>query len=174
MPNGAKFRNNNVVETIPNNVDISDVIDGSYFLYQCLTLVSVDFSGRDTHSLERMNYFVGNSAKLVTLNLANIDVSNVTTIDNFASGCTALVNLNLANWNLSSITIGQSDCFKNCTSLSDESLNYILGALSTITQIKYPQYRTLKFVGLTSTQATTCQTLSNWDAFVSAGWSSGY
>lgn len=36
------------------------------------------------------------------------------------------------------------------------------------------EQKILAYIGLSSAQATTCQTLSNWDAFVAAGWSTGY
>ncbi|MGN1301209.1 MAG: hypothetical protein ACI4U9_01605 [Clostridia bacterium] len=35
-------------------------------------------------------------------------------------------------------------------------------------------YKTLKYLGLTSTQATICTTLSNYQAFLDAGWTTGY
>lgn len=34
--------------------------------------------------------------------------------------------------------------------------------------------KTLKYMGISSTQATTCQSLSNWSAFTAAGWTTGY
>ena len=34
--------------------------------------------------------------------------------------------------------------------------------------------KTLKQTGLTQEQATTCQSLSNYQAFVNAGWTTGY
>lgn len=62
--------------------------------------------------------------------------------------------------------------FSGCSSLSNESLNNILAMC--IGATSYTGTKTLAQIGLSSTQATTCQTLSNWDAFVEAGWSSGY
>ena len=34
--------------------------------------------------------------------------------------------------------------------------------------------KTLKHIGLTSEQADKCKTLSNYSAFISAGWTTGY
>lgn len=63
--------------------------------------------------------------------------------------------------------------FYNCSSLSDESLNNIM-----ISVIKAPIYvtnrKTLSYIGLSSSQATRCQSLSNYQAFLNAGWSTGY
>lgn len=95
---------------------------------------------------------------------------NARNINNIFQGCTNLVNVPVYNIP-SAISAGYS--FLNCPNLSNESLNNIMGTLlsSNISDINY---KNLKSVGLSQTQATTCQTLSNWDAFVAAGWSTGY
>lgn len=62
--------------------------------------------------------------------------------------------------------------FKNCTSLSNDSLNNILAMLTNATA--YTGTKTLKYIGLSETQATTCTTLSNWTACETAGWTTGY
>lgn len=63
--------------------------------------------------------------------------------------------------------------FESCPKLSDESLNNIL-AMCTNAKNLYPEYRTLKHIGLTSAQVTRCQSLPNWQAFVDAGLTTGY
>lgn len=60
--------------------------------------------------------------------------------------------------------------FTSCPKLSNESLNNIL--LMCINSQE--SIKNLARIGLSSAQATTCQSLSNWDAFVAAGWSTGY
>ena len=62
--------------------------------------------------------------------------------------------------------------FDNCTSLTDDSLNNILAMLTNATA--YTRTKTLKYIGLSKTQATTCTTLSNWAACEAAGWTTGY
>ena len=62
--------------------------------------------------------------------------------------------------------------FKNCTSLSDGSLNNILTICTNATS--YPSTKTLKYIGLSEEQATKCQSLSNYQAFLDAGWTTGY
>lgn len=64
-----------------------------------------------------------------------------------------------------------SNMFQNCNSLTNNALNNILQMCINAT---YANTKTLKYIGLSSSQATTCQSLSNWDAFVEAGWTSGY
>lgn len=61
--------------------------------------------------------------------------------------------------------------FSGCIELSNQSLNNIL-AMCTNSAITTD--KTLKKIGLSQTQAEICKTLSNWDAFVAAGWSTGY
>ena len=38
----------------------------------------------------------------------------------------------------------------------------------------YTNRKTLAYIGLTSAQATKCTTLSNYQAFLDAGWTTGY
>jgi hypothetical protein len=62
--------------------------------------------------------------------------------------------------------------FYGCISLSDESLNNILAMCTNATKIT--SNKTLEYIGLTSDQATRCQSLSNYSAFTAAGWTTGY
>lgn len=62
--------------------------------------------------------------------------------------------------------------FTQCPKLSNESLNNILQMC--INAISYTGTKTLAYLGLTSAQVTTCQSLSNYQAFLDAGWTTGY
>lgn len=64
-----------------------------------------------------------------------------------------------------------SNAFSGCPNLSDESLNNILAICMSATK---SATKTLKYIGLTSAQATKCTTLSNYSAFTAAGWTTGY
>lgn len=87
-------------------------------------------------------------------------------------GCSALTTLP-STIDFSSVSgTGLQRMFTNCSALSDTSLNAILGGLITATRIA--SNKTLKYVGLSSTQATTCTGLSNWAACQAAGWTTGY
>lgn len=83
--------------------------------------------------------------------------------------CTSLTTVPLLN---TSKATNVSGMFSGCTSLSNESLNNILAMCTNATS--YTRTKTLKYIGLTSTQATTCQSLSNYSAFTAAGWTTGY
>lgn len=67
-----------------------------------------------------------------------------------------------------------ANMFLNCNSLSNDSLNNILKMCANDGSNIGSSAKTLAYIGLSSTQAQTCQTLSNWNAFVEAGWSTGY
>lgn len=96
------------------------------------------------------------------------NTSNATSMESTFSSCDQLVTIPI--FDTSKVT-NMNGIVSNCINLSSVSLENILAMCinSAITSNK-----TLKSIGLTSTQATTCQTLSNWDAFVAAGWTSGY
>ncbi len=73
----------------------------------------------------------------------------------------------------SSVTSMQN-MFKYCTRLSDESLNNILQMCINAKKITSSSTKTLSYIGLTSDQATRCQSLSNYQAFLDAGLVTGY
>ena len=83
-------------------------------------------------------------------------------------GCTSLETIPLLD---TSNTNNMSGIFRGCTNLSDESLNNILQMCINATKISN---KTLSNLGLTSSQADKCKTLSNYSAFTSAGWTTGY
>ena len=104
--------------------------------------------------------------------LPYIDTTGQTNFYHLANSCPLLENV--PAYNTASITNvnGLNGMFTNCNKLTNESLNNIMQMC--INAVNYPGTKTLKFVGLTQAQATTCQSLSNWDAFVAAGWTTGY
>lgn len=109
-----------------------------------------------------------NCKSLISVGL--FDISNVLMAQQFFDGCTNLKDVPILN--LSKIS-DIDRMFINCPNLSNESLNNIL-QMCIDSNVTNTSYKTLSRVGLSSSQATTCQSLSNWSAFVSAGWASGY
>lgn len=109
-------------------------------------------------------------ANLIRLQKAsNIDLTGVTNTTAMFSGCKALKDLTLLN--TTQLNNMKSMFAEDCTSLSNESLNNIL---EMCTNSAVTSNKTLKYIGLTSTQAATCQSLSNYAAFIAAGWTTGY
>lgn len=64
-----------------------------------------------------------------------------------------------------------TNAFYNCDNLTNESLNNILQMC--INSTNYTGTKTLQTLGITTTQADICETLSNWTAFTNAGWTRG-
>lgn len=114
------------------------------------------------------NMFIG-CGSLETLDLSTLNTSNITSIGHIFDSCSNLINLNVDNLDLSNVSYFEY-MFGGCEALSNTSLNSILSAIKTISS----GTKTLAYIGLTQTQATTCTTLSNWSACQNAGWTTGY
>ena len=56
--------------------------------------------------------------------------------------------------------------FSNCPNLSDDSLNNIMATLCRTSMT----YKYLSYYGLSDAQRERCKTLSNYDAYIAAGW----
>ena len=177
------------LQTIPE-LDTSQATDMSYMFSSCPKLTTIP--ELDTSQATDMSYMFYKSSNLITIPL--LDTSQATTITgmfqsctnlqaipelntskvydiNFMfDGCTNLITVPLLD--LSHISF-MSSTFKNCSSLSEESLNNIL-AMCINVQFLHSSYKTLKYIGLTQEQAEKCTTLSNYEAFTSAGWTTGY
>lgn len=97
-----------------------------------------------------------------------IDTSNVTNMNSvfYSSSINIVPVLETKN------VTGFYDTFGYCNQLEPNSLNNIMQMC--INATSYTRKKTLKYIGLSSTQAETCQTLSNYQAFLDAGWTTGY
>lgn len=122
----------------------------------------------DISNATDMNYVFYTCTSLISI--PEMDTSHITTCQGLCNGCTSLVNVPILNFSELTGT-NHYNMFNNCPSLSNDSLNNILATCITMTGVTN---KTLKYMGLSSTQATTCQSLSNWNDFVTAGWTSGY
>ena len=148
--------------TIPL-LDTSNVTDIRGMFGHCSNLTTIPLL--DTSNVTSMVNMFYNCSSLTTIPLLN--TSNVTDMDSMFYNCTNLTSI--PQLNTSSVTIMQG-MFYNCTSLSNESLNNILYmCVHSATTTK-----TLKYIGLTQEQANICTTLSNYQDFVNAGWTTGY
>lgn len=122
----------------------------------------------DTSNLTNVGDMFYSCTKLVSI--PQFDTSTFTYIVSLFNQCTKLTTLPVLDF--SSVTY-MYNIFTGCTSLSDDSLNNILASLLTLTE-SFADTKKLKSLGLTSTQASKCTTLSNWSACQSAGWITGY
>ena len=121
----------------------------------------------NTSSVTNMGAMFSGCTNLTTIPLLN--TSSVTSMNYMFNNCQNLTTVPLLD--TSSVT-NMQDMFYNCMGLSDDSLNNILTMCTNATS--YTGTKTLKYIGLASALATKCTTLSNYSAFTSAGWTTGY
>ena len=105
-------------------------------------------------------------SSLVTL--PEFDTTGVIDMRAMCNNCTSLVSVPI--YNTSKLRSGGLYyTFGNCPNLSDESLNNIM-QMCINSPINYEGYMCLQQVGLSSSQIEKCRTLSNYSAFIAAGW----
>ena len=101
--------------------------------------------------------------------IPRLDTHNVTSMKSTFTSCSSLLDIEVLS--TEKVTNFQN-CFLNCFNLSNNALNNILEMLTNATI--YAGTKTLRYVGISSDQATICTTLSNYQAFLNAGWTTGY
>lgn len=177
LPDGIKFQQS----TSSNmdwlaDVDTSQITSFSGFFRYCKQITSLPYF--DTSNGTNFSQMCENDTKAVSF--PQIDTSNGTNFNYMFMNCKALVNVPVLDWSkataLENVFGGRGSGGQGaCTNLSNESLNNILEmCINATAYIQQGTNMTLSYIGLTSTQATTCQSLSNWNDFVEAGWTSGY
>lgn len=183
------FRNCKNLLSVPL-INTSNATNMVYMFWNCTNLVTVSLIDT-SHITDMLRMFQGCSS---LVNVPLLDMSNATNVYGVFSGCTSLITVpefNTQNaetftdmfsgctslqeipiYNTSSAT-SLSNMFSRCPNLSDDSLNNILTMCINATKVTTSN-KTLKFIGLSEEQATKCTTLSNYEAFTSAGWTTGY
>lgn len=131
----------------------------------CTSLTTVPLL--DTSTNDDFTEMHNNNRVLTTV--PAYDLSKATKTNNMFNQCTSLTTV--PQFSIPLVTSLQN-MFNNCTSLSDDSLNNIMAMC--ISATSYTGTKTLAYLGLTSTQATVCQGLSNYEAFTEAGWTTGF
>lgn len=163
VPDGVKF---GFISYIPSNLDFSKTTDFSTMFKQA-TFTTFDVI--DTSSGTNFNKTFSYCVNLVTL--PQINTSKGSTFNGFLEGCSQIQNIPILNF---SEMANNSSTFDGCVSLTDESLNNILYSISQGTKIASNSWKTLKRMGISSAQATRCQSLTYYQAFINAGWTTGY
>ena len=90
---------------------------------------------------------------------------NTTNMNNMFAYCTSLEKVPVFSW---ASATNLSSMFTNCNSLSDESLNNIM--YMCINATSYTGTKTLYALSVPSTKRSRCPNLSNYQAFLDAGW----
>ena len=150
--------------TIPL-LDTSNVTNMHNMFQGCSNLTTIPLL--DTSNVTEMYSMFESCSNLTSIPLLN--TGNVTYMSNMFSGCSSLTTIPLLD--TSNVTRMDS-MFSSCSSLNNESLNNILAMCTNAVKITYN--KTLKYIGLTEEQANICKTLSNYQDFVNAGWTTGY
>ena len=158
---------------LTNLIDASTIITMEYMFNGCRNLQTLNLSTFKPKVVQTTSAMFQNCSSLTSLDLSNWDTSNLTNIGVMFANCSLLENIDFTGWNLIRMGNNISNSFSNCPMLSNDTLNSIMAILITANP-SLASYKTLKYVGLSQTQAETCQTLSNYQAFLAAGWITGY
>ena len=150
--------------TIPQ-LDTSKVTNMESTFASCSNLTTIP--QLDTSKVTNIESMFASCSNLTTI--PQLDTSKVTDIRNTFAGCSNLTTI--PQLDTSKVTNIES-MFYGCSSLSNDSLNNIMQMC--INATSYTRTKTLQYIGLTSEQADRCKTLSNYSAFTSAGWTTGY
>lgn len=147
-------------------VDTSTTTNFNSMFEMCFGLVEV--AEIDTSNGE---YMASMFASCRALKVApQLDTSKCSNIGSMFNDCRSLEYVPVYDWsNVSTVSFIFTDCY----SLSDESLNNIMASCITATKVSSTNKKLSK-LGITSAQATRCQSLSNYNDFISAGWTTGY
>lgn len=154
----------NLVTVAPLDASSATRLDGTF--QNCSSLTTVSLS--NTSKVTMIDDMFKNCTSLITA--PTLDMTNVTRAVDAFNGCTNLTTMPI--WNMPNVEFVYN-MFAGCINLSDESLNNILAMCVNATKVS-SSFKTLKNMGLTSEQATKCQSLSNYSSFTSAGWTTGY
>lgn len=161
------FQDCQILEEIPE-LNTSNVTNMSNMFKNCYTITAVP--QMNTSNVTNMSYMFAYCSNLISI--PEIETNKVNYMNNMFYSCSSLVTIPILNMSSIKTTSALAEMFTRCTSLTDESLNNILASL--ITATLYTGTKTLEYLGLNQTQATTCTTLSNWAACEAAGWTTGY
>ena len=152
------------LEVIPL-LNTSNVTSMTGFCQGCSNLKSIALI--DTGNVTSFQSVFSGASKLETV--PRFDTKNATSVFVMFQGCTKLKDVPV--FDLSKATTVFS-MFQNCSALSNDSLNNIMEMCIGATH--FNGTKTLAHLGISSAQATICQGLSNYQAFLAAGWTTGY
>lgn len=149
--------------------DMSSATATSSMFYGCKALEEIPLFNI-SNATNTMSMF--NNCSLIT-EVPLLNTEKVTSMASMFNSCTNLTTVPILNTSAVK-TSGMQNIFSGCPNLSDESLNNIMQMCINATLITSSTYKKLKYIGLTSDQVTRCQSLSNYEALVAAGWTTGY
>lgn len=169
VPNGLKFTGSATQLPTLDLTNVTGTEGLANMFYQCSSLTSVSIINIPSSITSMYECFDQCSALIA---IPEIDTSNIKNMSEMCYNCQSLVTVPILDTS-KLVGTGFSRAFSFCSNLSNTSLNNILRMCINAVNLSSNQKK-LSVVGLTSAQATTCQTLSNWDDFVAAGWITGF
>ena len=160
---GSMFSGCKAITTIPL-LDTSNATNMTNMFYGCSNLTDVPLL--NTSNVTDMSSMFSGCVNLTEIPL--FDTSNVTNMAGMFLSCQKLETIPIFN---TSKVINMGSIFFDNRVLSNESLNNILQMCINATLVPT---KTLKYLGLSKNYEATCQSLSNYQAFLDAGWTTGY
>lgn len=152
-----------LVKKVPSFQCSSNATDLTGAFANCTVLEEIgNISG--TSQVTNMQYAFSSCNNLTKI--GSIDTSNVTNAFQMFAFDANLQDIPVFNF---AKATSLSAFVRECSSLSDTSLNNIMA--SCLTATNYTGTKTLSDLGLNSTQRQKCTTLSNYQDFINAGWS---
>lgn len=161
------FYNCYELEAIPE-LDVSGNRYAESVFENCRSITSVPLF--DTSSVTNASKMFKGCESLVSV--PQYDFSSTYELEELFSGCISLTTIPQFNTPKLGNTGGLKNFVLNCPNLTDDSLNNILGMITTMPSSFAP--KNLSAMGMSEEQAQKCTTLSNWSACESAGWTTGY
>lgn len=147
--------------------DTSNVTTMTSMFQECTNLTTVP--NYNTSKVTNMGNWLYGCTNLI--NFPKIDTTKVTYISSACMYCSNLKDVPILNLpNVTRLTY----MFSYCDALTDESLNNIMATCISAVKVTSSSYKHLRNVGLTEEQTERCKTLSNYQAFLDAGWVTGY
>lgn len=159
------FRNCSTITSVPL-FDTSKVTDAQNMFDGCRGLTSLpQFNFEKVYRGDYMFEYCSSLTSIPQFNFSEVAFTS-----SMFDGCTNLVDFPITSMPKMAYC---GSMFRDCTSLSNDSLNNIL-LMCANSSVSNTYFKKLSTLGLTSAQATTCQSLSNYQAFLNAGWTTGY
>ena len=167
------------------NINMTNVANASNMFYGNSSLQTLAMTSSDYFLLSNITSMFHNATNLNTLTLTENRIVDVklTSVENAFNGVMNLTTLNgnaIERFNINSVPSASSiNMFDGAWSLSDESLNNILGIAGNSSD--YAGTKTFSNFGnlfnssaMSPYSASRIQGLSNYDKFTAAGWTTGY
>lgn len=163
------FANCDALQSIPV-LNYEEVTDTSSMFVGCTSLTTIPDEDLDAYNLTNTSGMFSGCGSLEIIP-ESFDVPESQNCSNMFANCTSLTTVPM--FGLEGVN-SMSNMFYNCPLLSEDSLDNILGMLAYATGGGYSGTKTLKWIGLSQSQANICETLYHWSDCQNRGWTTGY